>query len=193
MNTCRWGALTAGDLNVLPWIRGISFMLASSAVPKTQEWMIFQLCWANCVRMYKLQINYLNRLNFAHFGKQRGEFNTVLWKISLSLSSLHNIFFPWLRCNSDVELFLAREIKRKGIIDSILSKFNAVMLLCKLVLGGCICELSGENEAATIFFFFGGGWGGGGFCFMADSDTSFVVYDGNKDFWPDLLIMWCDL
>lgn len=91
-----------------------------------------------------------------------------------------------------MELFLAREIKRKGIIDSILSKFNAVMLLCKLVLGGCICELSGENEAATIFFFFGGGWGGG-FCFMADSDTSFVVYDGNKDFWPDLLIMWCDL
>lgn len=123
--------------------------------------MIFQLCWANCVRMYKLQINYLNRLNFAHFGKQRGEFNTVLWKISLSLSSLHNIFFPWLRCNSDVGLFLAREIKRKGFIDSILSKFNAVMLLCKLVQGGCICKLAGEKEAATIFFSWGGGWGWG--------------------------------
>lgn len=42
-------------------------------------------------------------------------------------------------------------------------------------------------------YFFSLGEGGGGFCFMADSDTSFVVYDGNKDFWPDLLIMWCDL
>lgn len=55
-------------------------------------------------------------------------------------------------------LFLAREIKRKGFIDSILSKFNAVMLLCKLVQGGCICKLAGEKEAATIFF----SWGGGG-------------------------------
>lgn len=49
-------------------------------------------------------------------------------------------------------LFLAREIKRKGFIDSILSKFNAVMLLCKLVQGSCICKLAGEKEAATIFF-----------------------------------------
>lgn len=58
-------------------------------------------------------------------------------------------------------LFLAREIKRKGFIDSILSKFNAVMLLCKLVQGGCICKLAGEKEAATIFFSWGGGGGVG--------------------------------
>lgn len=85
-------------------------------------------------------------------------------------------------------LFLAREIKRKGFIDSILSKFNAVMLLCKLVQGGCICKLAGEKEAATIFF----SWGGG-FCFTAESETSFVVCDGNIGFWPDLLVMMCAL
>lgn len=60
-------------------------------------------------------------------------------------------------------LFLAREIKRKGFIDSILSKFNAVLLLCKLVQGGCICKLAGEKEAATIFFSWGGGVGVGAF------------------------------
>lgn len=87
-------------------------------------------------------------------------------------------------------LFLAREIKRKGFIDSILSKFNAVMLLCKLVQGGCICKLAGEKEAATIFFSWGGG---GGFCFTAESETSFVVCDGNIGFWPDLLVMMCAL
>lgn len=91
-------------------------------------------------------------------------------------------------------LFLAREIKRKGFIDSILSKFNAVMLLCKLVQGGCICKLAGEKEAATIFFSWGGGGGGGGgFCFTAESETSFVVCDGNIGFWPDLLVLMCAL
>lgn len=85
----------------------IHFNFYESMVGNAQEWRKFQLCRANCVRMYKLQINYLNRLNCALFGKQRGEFNTHSFE-RFVLSLLYTLVsFLGFKCNSDVRLFLA--------------------------------------------------------------------------------------